>query len=51
MVRSNDLLAGAAPDDWSFVNSRSVGEARSAAPTVRIQRTGAAAAADSGPLE
>ncbi len=33
MVRSNDLLAGARAGHRAFVNSRSVGEARSAAPT------------------
>jgi hypothetical protein len=50
-VSLNDRLAGAAPDTERSINSLPVGEARSAAPTFRIQRTGAAAAADPGPLE
>ena len=50
-VSLNDRLAGAAPDTGRAINSLPVGEARSAAPTFRIQRTEAAAAADSGPLE
>jgi len=38
-VSLNDQLAGAAPDTGRAFNSRPGGEARSAAPTVRIQRT------------
>ena len=49
MVRLNDRLAGAAPDTGRAINSLPVGEARSAAPTVRVQRT--EPAAGEGPLE
>jgi hypothetical protein len=48
-VRSNDLLAGAVRRTQAFVNSRCVGAARSAAPTVRVQRP--EPAAGEGPLE
>ena len=50
-VSLNARLAGAAPDTGRSINSLPVGEARSAAPTVRVQRTGTAAAAGPGPLD
>ena len=39
MVRLNDRLAGAAPDTGRAISSLPVGAARSAAPTIVVQRT------------